>query len=100
LVERLEQRPKELLAVADHRARLQRDGRRVLQPGERVLATVRAATEGSVVGALGGALVLLVLAADQRRSAEAEGFPASMNMVLAVTDRRLLVFRRFFLRRS
>jgi len=80
--------------VADHRARIQRAGRGLLQPGEPVLASVRAAAEGSPLGALGGLVVLIALAADQRSRAEDQGFPASMQMVLAVTDRRLVVFRK------
>ena len=80
--------------MGDFRKRVLHAGRDVIQPGEPVLATVRAATEGSPLGALGGVLLLTVLAADARSDAEAKGFPASMNMILAVTDRRLLVFRR------
>jgi hypothetical protein len=65
----------------------------VLQPGERVLAAVRAVPEGSALGALGGLITVLVLASERRREAEASGFPASRSMLLAVTDRRVLVFR-------
>jgi hypothetical protein len=43
---------------------------------------------------------MLALSSDRRIQAEAKGFPAAMNMLLAVTDRRLLIFQRLFLRRS
>jgi len=86
--------------VADYRAQIQRKNRAVLQPGERVLATARAAVEGPPLALLGGAALMLALSSDRRIQAEAKGFPAAMNMLLAVTDRRLLVFRRLFLRRS
>jgi hypothetical protein len=85
--------------MADYRARLQRAGKHVLQPGEPILAAVRAATEGSPLGALGGVVVLLALSADHRDRAKEQGFPASMNMILGTTDRRLLVFRASVLHR-
>ena len=64
----------------------------MLQPGEPVLATARAAVEASPLGLLGGIPAILALSAEQRSQAVARGFPASGQMVLAVTDRRLLVF--------
>jgi hypothetical protein len=79
--------------LADYRAKIQRKHQAVLQPGERVLATARAAAEGSPLAALGGLTTLLVVSAEARSQANAQGFPASMQMLLAVTDRRLLVFR-------
>ena len=82
--------------MADYRAKIQRKSQALLRTGEPVLATVRATVEGSPIGALGGLPALLALAADQRSHVEAQGFPASMHMVLAVTDRRLLVFRLAF----
>jgi hypothetical protein len=86
--------------MADYRAKIQRKNKPLLEPGERVLATVRAAIEGPPLAMLGGAALVLALSADARIDAEAKGFPAAINMLLAVTDRRLLVFRRLFLRRS
>jgi hypothetical protein len=79
--------------LADYRAKIQRKNQAVLQPGERVLATARAAAEGSPLAALGGLTALLVVSAHSRSQANAQGFPASMQMLLAATDRRLLVFR-------
>ena len=61
---------------------------------------MRAATEGSALGILGGVALILVLSAEHKRRANAQGFPASANMVLAVTDRRLLVFEARSLRRA
>jgi hypothetical protein len=84
--------------MADYRAKIQRKGQAVLQPGEQVLATSRAAVEGPSVGVVGGLPTVLALTASKRSRVEAQGFPASMNMILAVTDRRVLVFRRLFLR--
>jgi hypothetical protein len=77
--------------MADYRSAIQRRCQAVLQPGERVLATVRAAAEVSTMGLLGGIPALLALSIDARREAEARGFPAATRMVLAATDRRLLV---------
>jgi hypothetical protein len=85
--------------LADYRAKIQRKNQDVLQPGERVLATARAAAEGSPLAAVGGLPTILAFAAEARGQAAAQGFPASMQMVLAVTDRRLLVFRTLVLRR-
>jgi Bacterial PH domain len=80
--------------VGDHRAKIQRASSQVLQPGEKVLAAVRAAAESSPIGALGGLVTILALAANDRDHARDQGFPASLSMILAVTDRRLLVFRQ------
>jgi hypothetical protein len=80
--------------MTDHRARVERHARGLLAPGEPVIAAVRAATDGADVGVLlfglGGALAH---AAKTRDEAEEMGFPASTNMVVAATDRRLLIFR-------
>jgi len=86
--------------VTDHRARIQGAASAVLEPGEPVLAATRAATEGSALGILGGVALILALSAEHRSRANAQGFPASMNMILAVTDRRLLVFQARSLRRA
>jgi hypothetical protein len=85
-------------ALADYRAKIGKS-RSVLQSGEPVLATVRAAVEGSPLGVLGGIPALLAVSSVERSHAVAQGFPASRQMVLAVTDRRLLVFRTRSLRR-
>jgi len=86
--------------VADQRARIQREASAVLQPGEPILAAVRATTQHVGVGALGGLLMVLALSVEQRNIARDSGFPAATNMLLAATDRRLLVFRRGSFSRS
>jgi hypothetical protein len=59
--------------VADYRTRIERAHRALLHQGEPILATVRAAAEGSplgalsgLLGALGGLVVLFALAVDRR----------------------------------
>ncbi len=79
--------------MADHRAKIERAARGILHPAEQVLATVRAVPKTSPVGLLGGVVVQAVLVSEERRRVEELGFPASSSMVLAVTNRRLLVFR-------
>jgi hypothetical protein len=83
--------------VANQGRKIQRAGTEVLRPGEPILANVRAAAETSSLGLLGGAVVQAFLAGDERRRVEGLGFPAASNMILGVTDRRLLVFRAPFL---
>ena len=70
-----------------------------LEPGEHVLATARAAVATSPVSLLGGAVVAAALAADERSKLRSLGFPAATQMVLGLTGRRLLVFKRRFLSR-
>jgi hypothetical protein len=86
--------------VGDHRGKIHRASRPWLQPGETVLAAVRAAAESSPIGALGGLVTILALAANERDHARDQGFPASLSMILAVTDRRVLVFRPGFFNTS
>jgi len=78
--------------LADYRAKIQRQGQAVLQTGESILATARAAVDGSPFAILGGLPAVLALSLSERSDARAKGFPASGQMVLAVSDRRLLVF--------
>jgi hypothetical protein len=86
--------------VAEHRARVERVAGKLVEPGESVLAAIRAASEGSALGAVGGIPLLLLLAADQRAENKTLGFPSATNMVLAATDRRLLVFRNAIFNRA
>ena len=80
--------------MTDFRANVQRAASGVLEPGEPVLATVRAMTEHVGVAALGGLLLILALSVEKRNLARDHGFPAATNMLLAASDRRVLVLRR------
>jgi len=57
------------------------------------VATVRAVIEAPSLSVIGGIPAILASSAAQKRRVVAQGFPASGQMVLAVTDRRLLVFQ-------
>jgi len=82
--------------VPDYRGKIERKAQNLLHPGEHVLATVRAAPVGSPLAAAGGLVVLAIVSTQRAKTAQEQGFPASSGMVLAVTDRRLLVFRQNF----
>jgi hypothetical protein len=65
-----------------------------LAPGERVLACVRAQPRGAALSAVAGLVVHSLVLRRRRVEAEASGFPVARSMLIALTDRRLLIWRR------
>src|SRR2546423_15674310 len=75
----------------------------VLAPGEHLVAATRALSVGAFEGRLGilgelltGAIMQSLLTGESVRRAHRAGFPAAPRMVIAMTDRRLLVWRAAF----
>jgi hypothetical protein len=65
-----------------------------LAPGERVLACVRAQPRGAAFSAVAGLVVHSLVLRRRRAEAEASRFPVARSMLIALTDRRLLIWRR------
>ena len=87
--------------MSDYAQELERHVARVLVPGERPLASVRAMPVGPFGGSMGifagaveGAVVQAVAISRSVKRARLSRFPIAGRMAVAITDRRILVWQR------
>jgi hypothetical protein len=87
--------------VSDYRRELAQHAARVLAPGERLLASVRAMPVGPFGGSMGifagavvGAIIQSIAISRSVKRARLSGFPIAGRMAVGITDRRILVWQR------